>query len=149
MDSISKTSYTLPAPPPWFRGNASDWVEGTVVQGHPNICSLLDFFEDNHYYYLVMPSLLQSPLSDEPAAPSDLFDLVEAYPNGLPPDQIRTYLGQIADALMFLHERGIGSFRQSYRISTAANHHPVHRDVKDENVVLGPDGRCILIDFGR
>lgn len=26
--------------------------------------------------------------------------------------------------------------------------HTVHRDVKDENVVLGPRGRCILIDFG-
>lgn len=24
----------------------------------------------------------------------------------------------------------------------------VHRDVKDENVVLGPHGKCILIDFG-
>jgi protein-serine/threonine kinase len=27
-------------------------------------------------------------------------------------------------------------------------HCVVHRDVKDENVVLGPAGKCILIDFG-
>ena len=63
--------------------------------------------------------------------PSDLFDLVERFPYGLPPVLIRTYLGQIADGLAFLHARGI-----------------CHRDIKDENIVLAEDGRCWLIDFG-
>jgi serine/threonine protein kinase len=85
-----------------------DWYEGKVVKGHPNICPLLDFFEDSHYYYLILPSSTPEQSPNEPPAPSDLFDLVESFPQGLPPASIRTYLGQIADALTFLHSQGIG-----------------------------------------
>ena len=113
MSAISTTHYVLPPPRPWdpLRSKLTannDWVEGKVVSGHPNICPLLDFFEDNHYYYLVLPSTTPEPNLDEPSSPSDLFDLVETHPNGLPPHLIRTYLGQIADAVAFLHSKGIG-----------------------------------------
>jgi len=136
MSAISSTSYVLPPRRPWHPSrldpNAKDeWVEGDIVQGHPNICPLIDFFEDIHYYYLVLPSTTPEPEPDQPLPPSDLFDLVESYPNGLPAPLIRSYLGQIADAMSFLHAKGI-----------------VHRDIKDENVVLGPAGKCVLIDFG-
>ncbi|TCD71486.1 hypothetical protein EIP91_008866 [Steccherinum ochraceum] len=136
MSAISSTSYVLPARRAWDPNRlhpdpSDEWVEGKIVQGHPNICPLIDFFEDNHYYYLVMPSTTPEPLPDQPPPPSDLFDLVETYPSGLPPFLIRGYLGQIADAMCFLHAKGI-----------------VHRDIKDENVVLGPAGKCVLIDFG-
>ncbi|KAG0708906.1 kinase-like protein [Suillus ampliporus] len=154
MSVISSTSYTLPAVRPWDPSrhrpstrNDGDterlqpdrtpvdtderWEEGKDVKGHPNICPLLDFFEDNHYYYLVLPSSTPEKKLDEPPPPIDLFDLVEVHPQGLPSFDVRSYLGQLADALRFLHSHGI-----------------VHRDIKDENVVLGPDGKCILIDFG-
>ncbi|KAF8922497.1 kinase-like domain-containing protein [Mucidula mucida] len=148
MSAISNTSYVLPSRRPWDPSRlrscpdntikspsdgdaADDWIEGQTVKGHPNICPLLDYFEDSHYYYLVLPSSTPEPSLITPSPPSDLFDLVESFPQGLPSSSIRTYLGQIADALAFLHLHGI-----------------VHRDVKDENVVLGPHGRCILIDFG-
>lgn len=153
MSVISSTSYTLPAVRPWdpsrcrpLAGTDGDttrsqpdcvhmdhddrWEEGKEIKGHPNICPLVDFFEDNHYYYLVLPSSTPEMKSDEPV-PTDLFDLVEAYPQGLSPFDVRSYLGQLADALCFLHSHGI-----------------VHRDIKDENVVLGPNGKCVLIDFG-
>ncbi|KAH9486891.1 Serine/threonine-protein kinase ppk6 [Psilocybe cubensis] len=144
MSAISNTTYVLPPRRPWdparfskstVRDNTQseqlDWQDGQVVKGHPNICPLLDFFEDSHYYYLVLPSTTPERKPNDPSPPSDLFDLVESYPQGLPPSLIRTYLGQIADAVCFLHMHGI-----------------VHRDIKDENVVLGPNGKCILIDFG-
>ncbi|THH06096.1 hypothetical protein EW145_g4322 [Phellinidium pouzarii] len=140
MSSISSASYVLPPKRPWdpsrnylsSQDDPDPWIDGKVVKGHPSICQLLDFFEDNHFYYLVMPSTVPETKSDGISPPSDLFDLVEGYPQGLPPNLVRSYLGQIADALAFLHAKGI-----------------VHRDVKDENVVLGrKPGSCILIDFG-
>ncbi|KAH6917338.1 CAMK/CAMKL/PASK protein kinase [Coprinopsis sp. MPI-PUGE-AT-0042] len=150
MSAISNTSYILPARRPWdpsrfseakakdalqtelpSAGASDDWVEGKVVKGHPNICPLLDYFEDNHYYYLVLPFTSPEPQPGDETVASDLFDLVESFPQGLPPHMIRSYLGQIADALAFLHSHGI-----------------VHRDVKDENVILGEGDRAILIDFG-
>ncbi|KDQ63705.1 hypothetical protein JAAARDRAFT_29728 [Jaapia argillacea MUCL 33604] len=156
MNAISSTSYILPSRRPWDPARfsisrdvspassdtdvesespsslaSSDWLEGKVVKGHPNICPLLDFFEDDNYYYLLMPCTTPDTRPDEPSPPSDLFDLVESYPQGLPASAARSYLGQIADALFFLHGKGI-----------------VHRDIKDENVVLGNGGQCVLIDFG-
>jgi len=120
MSAISNISYVLPPRRPWdplrhklreSDGNTDDshWLEGKVVQGHPNICSLLDFFEDDHYYNLILPSSTPERLPNGPSPPSDLFDLVESFPQGLPPNAVRTYLGQIADALTFLHSQSIGS----------------------------------------
>jgi protein-serine/threonine kinase len=129
MSAISNTSYILPPRRPWdpSRGDLADpshsqsevgdgfeWVEGKVVKGHPNICPLLDFFEDNHYYYLVLPSTIPEPAPNASIPPSDLFDLVESYPNGLPPSSVRSYLGQIADAMSFLHSKGIGILRVTF-----------------------------------
>jgi protein-serine/threonine kinase len=48
----------------------------------------------------------------------------------LPASLIRSYLGQIADALALVHARGISFW-----------------DIKDENVVLAEDSRCWLIDL--
>lgn len=61
----------------------------------------------------------------------DLFEFVELHPDGLAPPSIRHILSQIADALYFLHEHGI-----------------VHRDIKDENIVLDHAGNVQVIDFG-
>lgn len=123
--------YTTVMQPQW------EWEEGKIVRAHPNICPLIDFFEDRNFYYLILPSTLP-PLDADPDVgllpppPKDLFDLVEQHPMGLPAHLVRSYLGQIADAMAFLHMRGI-----------------VHRDIKDENVVLSANGdRCWLIDFG-
>lgn len=94
----------------------------TAPTSHPNICRMLDFFEDHEFYYLVMPCFGQG---------QDLFDYVESAPDGLEASQCRSIFGQVADALWFLHANNI-----------------VHRDIKDENVVLNGEGNAQLIDFG-
>lgn len=90
--------------------------------GHPALCQMLDFFEDAENYYLVM-----SCFGDG----QDLFDYVDAAPNGLGLDEARSILRQIVDAVAFLHSHGI-----------------VHRDIKDENIILDGKGGVQLIDFG-
>ena len=51
--------------------------------------------------------------------------------DGLPPESVIRYGTQIADALAHAHERGI-----------------VHRDLKSQNVVITPEGRAKVLDFG-
>ena len=51
--------------------------------------------------------------------------------HGLPPESVIRYGTQIADALAYAHERGI-----------------VHRDLKSQNVVITPEGRAKVLDFG-
>ncbi|KAK4052247.1 serine/threonine protein kinase [Microbotryomycetes sp. JL221] len=123
-------SYIRPVALQRRRDSAPSLKEGTLT-GHPNICGMLDFFEDQNYYYLVMPHAGADP--DNPDAPGgqDLFDYVDAHPDGLDADTIFRILSQIANAVYFLHEHGI-----------------VHRDIKDENVVLDRHGNVQLIDFG-
>ncbi|KAL9931932.1 hypothetical protein V8E36_009247 [Tilletia maclaganii] len=92
------------------------------LASHPALCEMLEFFEDHEFYYLVMPCFGRG---------QDLFDFVEAAPEGLPSAHVRSILGQVADALRHLHANNI-----------------VHRDIKDENVILDGEGNVQLIDFG-
>lgn len=97
-------------------------INATRPQTHPALCTMLDFFEDESFYYLLMPRFGQG---------TDLFDYIESHPYGLSTREARCVLGQVASGLAFLHANNI-----------------VHRDIKDENVVLNGSGHAQLIDFG-
>jgi protein-serine/threonine kinase len=90
---------------------------------HPNIVEMEDFFEDNENYYIEMvPHGLPG---------MDLFDYIELRAN-MEELECRSIFVQVAQAIHHLHTKAL----------------VVHRDIKDENVVLDGDGNVKLIDFG-
>ncbi|VBB86898.1 Putative serine/threonine-protein kinase [Podospora comata] len=90
---------------------------------HPNIVEMEDFFEDAVNYYIEMvPHGLPG---------MDLFDYIELRAN-MEEQECRSIFVQVARAIHHLHTKAL----------------VVHRDIKDENVILDGEGRIKLIDFG-
>ncbi|GLZ11627.1 hypothetical protein Acsp04_18620 [Actinomadura sp. NBRC 104425] len=88
---------------------------------HPGITVLFDFDADDGRLFLVM-ELLRG---------RDLAAVMAAHPHGMPPALACDLAAQIADALAAAHERGV-----------------VHRDVKPANVMVLPDQKIKILDFG-
>ncbi|KAH8722489.1 hypothetical protein GQ44DRAFT_741688 [Phaeosphaeriaceae sp. PMI808] len=90
---------------------------------HDNIVEMSDFFEDDINYYIEMvPHGLPG---------MDLFDYIELRVN-MEESECRKIFIQVAEAVHHLHTKA----------------KVVHRDIKDENVVLDGEGNIKLIDFG-
>ena len=93
---------------------------------HPHICTIYDVGEADPspgprqgVLYIAMELVDGHPLSARLGAA------------GLPTDEVLRYGLQVADALAHAHERGV-----------------VHRDLKCANVVITPEGRAKVLDFG-
>jgi len=87
---------------------------------HPHIVRVFGFGIENSTPYLVMTYAPDGTLR-------------QRYPRGrhLALETVVSYVKQIADALQYVHERKL-----------------IHRDIKPHNMLLGPDNRVLLSDFG-
>jgi serine/threonine-protein kinase len=87
---------------------------------HPNIARLKRLFPAYRTYFLVM----------ELCDGADLQRLLISR-GALPESEVRAILGQLAEALDFVHQHGV-----------------IHRDLKPANVMITRDGHVKLTDFG-
>jgi serine/threonine protein kinase len=85
---------------------------------HPHICTIFEVGEADGLDYIAMEFVEGRPLN-------------EAIRDGLPAEMVVSYGAQIADALSHAHERGV-----------------IHRDLKCANVIVTPQNRVKILDFG-
>ncbi|KAI9230564.1 MAG: kinase-like domain-containing protein [Piptocephalis tieghemiana] len=96
--------------------------EAAILQllHHPNIVRLWDFVAQPRHFFLFF----------EYVSGGQLLDYIIAH-GRLPESVARKFLRQMASAVEYCHEHSV-----------------VHRDLKIENVLLTPEGKVKLIDFG-
>ena len=102
--------------------------EMSVLQSldHPNIPHIFDQFQSHQNEYLVMEYIAGCTLmqvSQRALRQNKILD----------ESRVIGWTLQVLDALHYLHTRPVPIY---------------HRDIKPENLILTPDGRIVLVDFG-
>lgn len=90
---------------------------------HHSLPKVADFYRTDDYFYLVM-EYAQGPVLD---------DYFEENHNHLPLDVIVNIGIQLCDCLLYLH---------------GLEDPIIYRDIKPGNIILRPDGKIMLVDFG-
>jgi eukaryotic-like serine/threonine-protein kinase len=86
---------------------------------HPNIAAVYDLGEEDGHAFIVMEFVEGLPLAE--LIPED----------GMPLEQVQRYAVQISEALAYAHQQGV-----------------MHGDLKGSNIIVTPEGKAKLLDFG-
>ncbi len=96
--------------------------EATVLArlSHPHLVGVSDYFHEGRTVYLVMKYVEGQSLAD----------LIKQV-GPIPEPQVVAWSVQLLSALSYCHGQGV-----------------IHRDIKPQNIIIGPDGNAVLVDFG-
>jgi serine/threonine protein kinase len=87
---------------------------------HPNIVRVIDIFQENNTAYTVMEFVNGETLKERIQRTGALEE-----------KEAMLLINQLLDAVEAVHAKGM-----------------LHRDIKPENILISPEGRVVLIDFG-
>lgn len=102
-------------------------VEGKLLAklNHPRVVKVIDIAEDEA---TKRPYFVMDLITDPDGEPRTLAQLK---PGEADENAVARWYDDMRDALAYIHSQGV-----------------VHRDLKLQNVMIGPDGHAILTDFG-
>lgn len=89
---------------------------------HPHLPRVTDYFHEGDDHYLVMELIEGVDLNRK---------LLDNGDKPLPEGQVLVWIDQVIDALAYCHSQGV-----------------THRDIKPANILINPEGKAYLVDFG-
>lgn len=113
-----KTVPSFAGEDPQFASRLKEMIKTAAKLDHPNIVKIYELREEGDSIYIIMSYVQGQTLEQRVSQPIGF-------------DQAASITRQIASALDYAHKHGV-----------------IHGDVKPSNILLTPDGRTILSDFG-